>query len=135
VKIKKINLYYWLYVCWLSKLSFRGLIIVIQLYTKCKSKCRFLEDLPCFLLQQRTYFFIWPQICWTHKGSDWVPTLVILKLNRAAYVFSEPKRFVNSCPLSVTSVCFLTLLVNWTELNSLTVSIEFVILISFDCSL
>ena len=58
------------------------------------------------------YFLFGLRYVWTQEGSDWVPTLVILKLNRAAYVFSEPKRFVNSCPLSVTSVGFLTLLVN-----------------------
>ena len=60
-------------------------MIEIRKYT---SKCRFLEDLCCFLLRQWIYgclFFLFGlRYVWTQEGSDWVPTLVILKLNRAA---------------------------------------------------
>jgi hypothetical protein len=56
---------------------------------KYMSKCKFLEDLSCFLLWQGIggYIYIFSfdlRYVWTQEGSDWIPTLVILKLNRAA---------------------------------------------------
>jgi len=64
-------------------------------------------------------FFIWPQICLDTRRI-WLGTYPgYSKVKSRSFMCSvEPKRLVNSLPISVTSVHFLTLLVKWNDYPS-----------------